>query len=190
LLSLYLSLLENEKDKDKLEHIYNEYYDFMIRAANKYISNIHDNYDIVHDSILKIIKYIDKIDINEPKQAKSYIYLIVKSTALDFLKKHDNKNLSIDEFEEEYDYVLKDEDSENHPLEYIINKDGYEKLVGYIMKLNDTLRLACELKYIHNLKESEIADILNITPKNAGVRISRGRSELKKMILEGRGNDE
>ncbi|MBP3442029.1 MAG: hypothetical protein J6L62_04415 [Clostridia bacterium] len=53
-----------------------------------------------------------------------------------------------------------------------------------IKELDDKYRDICRLKYINNLKEREIALLLNLPPNTVSVRIFRGkqilREELKK----------
>lgn len=184
MLQYYLSLIENEQDKDKLENLYNTYYDLMISVAMKFVHNKEIAMDVVHDVILKVIKHLDDIDESDPFKTKSYLCTIVKNQAIDLIRRN---NAFSPENIDDVEYMLEDEAM--LPVEQIIREDGYERLVGYIDLLNDTYRTVCQLKYINGMKESEIADTLNLPPKTVNMRIFRGRQLLKKMITESVTND-
>ena len=52
MLLFYLSLVENDYDKDKLEYIYKKYYSLMLAVAMDKLKSKEAAEDIVHDSIL------------------------------------------------------------------------------------------------------------------------------------------
>jgi len=184
LLPLYFTLI-NDNNNDKLEYIYKKYYGFMFNTANKFLHDEKSSEDIVHEAILKIIDYLDNIDINNQFTTKSFIYIITKNKALDFLR-HKNK-LKVENIDD-VEYTL--EDDILPPLEYIIVKNGYENIIGYILSLDDIYKDVCQLKYINEMTEADIAKVLNLTLKAVNSRIFRSRQILKKMITEGDKNGE
>ena len=181
MLSLYLSLLDNDDDKNKLEYLYRKYYALMLAAAYSRIKNRETAEDIVHDSILRIIKHLDKIDIQNEYKTKSFLCTVVIHLSIDRIR-HDTafQEENIDDME----YTL--ESQEPLPLDYIISEDGYRQLIGYISSLSDTYKTVCQLKYINGLKESQIAEILDLSPKTVNIRIFRARQQLITMIQKGR----
>lgn len=178
-LSFYLQLIEDEESKDKLSWIYENFLNVMLYTAKKYVGQYQTEEDVVHDAVLKIIDNLEHVDISNPAKSKNYVCIIVKSCAIDWLRKR--KNYSDTELDS-VAYEL--ESPEPSPLEQVLTKDGYEKLVKCIRSLPDTYRLACELKFINSCKEAEIADILGVTPKNVSVRIVRGKKKLIQMLKE------
>lgn len=56
MLALYLSLCDSEEQQNKLIYIYEKYYDVMYRAAYKVIRNTETARDLVHETMIKIIK--------------------------------------------------------------------------------------------------------------------------------------
>lgn len=180
MLLFYLSLIENDYDKDKLEYIYKKYYSLMLAVAIDKLKSKEAAEDIVHDSILRIIKHLDKVDIHNDYKTKSFVCTIVTHLAIDVLR-HNNsfQSENIDDVE----YML--ESKEPLPIDYLISEEGYAKLIGYISSLSDTYRTVCQLKYINGLKESQIAEFLVLPPKTVNVRIFRARQQLIKMIKEG-----
>ncbi len=180
MLSLYLSMLETPEQKDKLEFLYTTYYSIMVAVARKKVHDLEIAQDIVHDVILKVIRHIDEIDITDPLRTRSYLLTMVKNQAIDHLR---HEKVIAADCLDDYAFVLQNDTP--LPLELILQKDGYEKLISYIRQLSDTYRSACQLKYLNGMKEHEIAAALNISKKAANSRILRGRNILREMILKG-----
>ncbi len=184
-LSFYLCSVSVDYDQDKLTLIYEQFLDAMLFTAKKYVGSYQAEEDVVHDAVLKIIDNLNKVDLSNTAQSKNYVCIIAKSCAIDWLRNHkyDNTLENIDAVDVE---TASDGPS---PLEQVLSKDGYEKLVNGIRSLNDTYRTVCELKFIHDLKERDIAELLGISPKNVSVRIARGRKILMELLKEDCGND-
>lgn len=66
----YLSAVVSEEERSKIELIYERYYSVMCYSAGKYLNNIWDIEDVVHNSMLKIIKNISSIDISDVEHTK------------------------------------------------------------------------------------------------------------------------
>lgn len=182
--SFYLQSIEDEESIDKLSWIYANYLKAMLFTAKKYVGAYQAEEDVVHDAIFKIIDNLEHVDPSEPAKSKNYVCIIVKSCAIDWLRKHKNYN------EVELDSCTYDiESTEPSPIDQILTQEGYNNLVDYIRSLPDTYRLPCELKFIYGFKDAEIAEILNITQKNVSVRIVRGKQKIIQMLKEGENND-
>lgn len=70
----------------------------------------------------------------------------------------------------------------DNPEDIVITKDTYNTVMNAINSLNEKYRDVCILKYVNQLKEREIAEILNISPKNVNVRIFRGKQLLREAL--------
>ena len=80
----FLLMIADESNREKIEYIYYKYHDDMIRFARYKLKDFDidsyelDSEDVVQNAFLKIVKYIDAIDISKPEnQLKSYIFSIV-----------------------------------------------------------------------------------------------------------------
>ena len=71
MLSQYLTLVDTDYDRDKLEYLYNTYYTLMFSVAMKYLHTEDGAKDAVHDSILKAIRYLHLIDKESPSKTKT-----------------------------------------------------------------------------------------------------------------------
>lgn len=180
MLPFYLSLVETDYDKDKLEYIYRKYYSLMLAVAIDKLKSKEAAEDVVHDAVLRIINHLDKVDIHNDYKTKSFVCTVVTHLAIDVLRHNASFQAeNIDDVE----YMLYSK--EPLPIDHIISEDGYKTLVSYISSLGDKYKTVCQLKYINGLKESQIADLLELPPKTVNVRIFRARQKLIKMIKEG-----
>lgn len=176
----YLNLIETEENRDKFEKIYLEYRYTLLYVAKSIVNDHQLAEDIVHETFLKTIENLDKIDGILCSKTKSFFVTIVKHKSIDEIRKiKREENTPLDDVE----YLLKDDAP--LPLDNIIDQDGYNKLLEYIKHLDEKYSTVLQLKYIQGYSEKEIAEVLDITPKNANIRIFRARKMLVKMIEEG-----
>ena len=154
----------------------------MSHAIRKYVKNEEDVADIVHDAMIKIIYNIDKVNIEEDFKTRSFCKTIAKNKAIDFLRKKEQHNVSLDE-------KFESKSCSEDVLDIVINEESYEIILKAIDNLSDTYQLVCKLKYINGLKEREIAEVLDLPAKTVSLRIFRGkqilRESLKKEKLHG-----
>ena len=181
MLQFYLSLADDDGDRDKLEYIYTHHYRLMFAVAMKYAHNEETARDIVHDAMLKMISYLPKIDMEDSQRLKSFLCVVVKNRAIDVLR-HNNALSTCNM--EDVDFSLNDPSPT--PLEHILSIDGYNQILNCINQMSDTYRSVCELKYIGEMTENQIAETLHLSPKAVNARIFRARQILKSAL---RGNN-
>lgn len=174
MLEVFLSAVETDEQRDKVVHIYENYYRLMMFVINKYVSNISDVEDLAQDCMLRIIDHIDSVDLTDTVRAKGFFAIVARNCAKDFVKKSKNP-LSFDEtyYEEE---ILQS------PEEIFFEKYDSQQIQQIIDNMNETYRDVCRLKYVYGYKEKEIALLLNLSPKVVNQRIFRGKQELRELI--------
>ena len=69
-------------------------------------------------------------------------------------------------------------------LDQYLVKESYERILHAIQKLDEIYRVVFEYKYLHELSDREIADLLGVTPKVVNVRIFRARKKLQNLLRE------
>ena len=67
-------------------------------------------------------------------------------------------------------------------LSAYITKENYNHLISCILELDEAYRVIFEYKYVHQLSDREIAQLLDITPKLVNVRYFRARKKLQQML--------
>lgn len=176
MLFLYMSIIDNNDEKNNFECIYDTYKDMMYYKA---LSILHDEYlaqDAVHDAFLKIIKNMDKFcDINCEK-TKGLLVIIIRHTAIDLYRKQKVR-----------DYVSLDDET-NYKYYSSYEPDMLSLDIAEILtKLPNKYREVLELRYTYGYSYKEIAQILGAKTQTVGMRLKRGKKLLQKLIIEGSG---
>ena len=185
MLMFYLTAFESDADKQTFEEIYVKYKDAAFRAALKIKNNRAMAEDALHNGFLRLINNWEKFLTVPCDKRQSLIVIIVKNKMIDLIRK-DKKLVSLEEFswlkkagEDEYQEI-----GENDLSEIIRKKEESLFLRECVAKLPDIYKTALELKYFHDMGNSEIAGSLGITPHNAAVRISRATALLARIVKE------
>lgn len=174
---IFLSMIETEEEKDKFVQIYESYSHFMWYVANEVLWDKYLAEDAVQEAFLALTRHLDKIEDVNSKKTKKFLMTITKSKAIDIIRKKKG------DLFEEFDETLIQEKQEDLLHEYI-EKESHESLLLSIAKLDDIYRIVFEYKYLHELSDKEIADLLGVTQKVVNVRIFRARKKLQDILAK------
>lgn len=171
---IYLSMIELEEDKNKLEQLYTTYKQTMFYSANRILKDEYLAEDVVHQAFLRIIDNLSKIDKINCHKTKGFIVVIVENIAIDSYRKRKRENsVSFDEVEI---YIEDVKNSDN----FILND-----IEETILKLPINYSTVLRLKYSQGYTNEEISEILMISEENVRQRISRGKKRLIEILAEG-----
>ena len=173
---LYLSMLDTQEEKDKFTEIYERYQHFCWYVANQQLGDAHLAEDAVQEAFLALTRHLDKVEDVDSPRTKKFLLTIVKSKAIDILRQRKGGELPAKEMETELP------DSGRDLLDQYITKENYNHLISCILELDEAYRVVFECKYVHQMSDQEIAQLLNITPKLANVRFYRARKKLQEML--------
>lgn len=165
MLYMYMSLIEDDNDKNKFEILYKKYRDMMYYKAYDILKDSYLAEDAVHDSFLGIAKIINKIEIDSYK-TKALFLTITKNRAIDLYRKRKIRN-HVDL--EEIDHY-KSSSQDDNTLKFLIKA------------LPDIYRDILELKYYHGYTYEEISKLLHINPNTVGVRLYRAKKMLEEEL--------
>ena len=172
MLALYMTLLEDERDKVRFRRLYDKYHKKMAQVARWYFPGDQaGEEDAVHESFLKIIEKFSKISEISCEELEPYIVTIVKNTSIDMLRR--KKRLKLTD-----DWTPYETARETEP------GDGYGRLVSIIRAMPQTYRAALEMRYVLEMTHKEIAKALGIAEGAAATRINRGRKLLMEKLRE------
>ncbi len=174
---LYLSMLDTQEEKDKFTEIYEQYQHFCWYIANGILNDAHLSEDAVQDAFLALTRHLDKVEEVDSPKTRKFLMTIVKSKAIDLIRK-DKGEVSLSQ--EDMGAELLDEKPDL--LSAYITQENYNKLIACVLELDEIYRVVFEYKYLHELSDQEIADILNISAKTVNVRFYRARKKLQEMI--------
>lgn len=170
---LFLALLDSPEEQEKFTEVYEQYRHFMWYVANQKLQDAHLAEDAVQEAFLALTRHLDKVEEVHSPRTKKFLATIVRSKAADILRK-----TKPEEELKEYAAV----ESGGDVLEQYLIKENYHDLISCVLELEDHYRVIFEYKYMYEMGDAEIGDILGISAKNVNVRYFRARKKLQKMI--------
>lgn len=167
MLILYLSALETDEEKNKLEQLYINYKNLIYCIAFDYMSELYLVEDAVHNTFLKLANYLDRIDdINSPKTL-TFISIVTKNICIDMLRKEKSMKRIEFNLDESIDTYCKDSDIKD--------------LLKKINQLPEIYRNVIMLKYFYKMSNQEICDITKVSQTTLKKRIARAKQHLKEV---------
>ncbi|MDQ1282069.1 MAG: hypothetical protein QG630_420 [Patescibacteria group bacterium] len=173
-------LLVQKGKKDHFELIIGRYTDKLNRYFNKFLSNKEDQQDLLQDVFIKCFININNFDTDQ--KFSPWIYRIAHNEAVNLLKKNSSRPFSFDIFDEALSFA--------HPKAKEDSESDSEKLL--IKKYLDSILEEIDIKYkeiiilyfYEDFSYKDISDVLKIPVSLVGVRIQRGKKEIKKILEE------
>ena len=141
-----------------------EHYEKYYRFAYGYVRNQEDALDIIQDSAYKMIKNQGKL--RNRQQMESWIYSIIRNTALDFLKKKKREFPMEDEVLYEMAGTQEMDASD-------------ESFYDMVRCLNEEEYTVVTLRYVEDRKLEEIADISGEKVNTVKSRLYRALGKLR-----------
>lgn len=172
MLLFYLSLIDTEEEKSKFEKLYYDYRALMKYIAFDILKDEQLAEDAVHNAFIKLINYLDKIDENDCHKTKGFIVIVIKSVAKDMYRKR-RRELEIS-INENITYRVSDD--------FSLATFDVEEIVSKIESLPEIYRDVLILKYLQELDNKEIADILNIKATTVRKRLERAKFMLAELL--------
>lgn len=173
-------LLVQKGKKDHFELIIGRYTDKLNRYFNKFLSNKEDQQDLLQDVFIKCFININNFDTDQ--KFSPWIYRIAHNEAVNLLKKNSSRPFSFDIFDEALSFA--------HPKAKEDSESDSEKLL--IKKYLDSILEEIDIKYkeiiilyfYEDFSYKDISDVLKIPVSLVGVRIQKGKKEIKKILEE------
>lgn len=162
-------------EKRLLEELYGLYEQKMYAAAFAILHQPEQAEDAVHDSFLKLTKYLGKMKEAKSPETKQLIMQILRTTAIDQYRKNSR----------EIERLVSEESAAGainikvFPIEAVENREMIEKL---LKELPQEYREVIKLRCYYGFSVKETADILDISCDNVSKRLERARKQLLSKI--------
>ncbi len=173
MIELYLTLVDSDKNRDKLTELYEKYKRLIKYIALKVYDNDEFAEDIVHDTVITLISLLNRGKIGEvdSQKTKALVATVAKRTALNRAVR--DKKIS---------YI----DTETL-LSVADSNDGYSAvfandLLDAIKKMPDIYREVLELYALHDMSPRMIAMVLKISEATVRKRLERARDIIKNIL--------
>lgn len=175
-----IALLVQKGNKEHFELIITRYTDKLNRYLSKFLSNIEDKQDLLQDVFVKCFVNINNFDTDQ--KFSPWIYRIAHNEAVNLLKKNSNRPFSFDIFDEALSFAhpKAKEDSESDSEKLLIKK----YLDSVLEDIDTKYKEIVVLYFYEDMSYKDISDVLKIPVSLVGVRLQRGKKEIKKILEE------
>lgn len=178
--------IESEEDQALVENIYILYAQKMKATAMAILHNKHDAEDCVHDTVLVVIKYLDRFkEIGYNSDYAKYLVIIAcRNIAIN--KYHQNKRRRALEFsttvynEDDEAETMDIPDSEADVAKMVLSEYNVKYIKGLIEQLDTKYRDVIILRSM-GFHHCEIAQIMCISEDSVRQRYCRAREKIKRM---------
>lgn len=171
----------NDDDRAFMLDLYKNYYSLARKTIFSITHETKDIEDLVNDSFIKLIDRIPLIRTLDCCKTTAYVVYTFRSVAINYIKhkKVENKHL----------YYCEDSDMANNPFIFeddsetrLIRQEEIDLLRNAISMLPEKEKDLLYFKYMLEMKDNDIAEILGIAPNSVRQYLTRARRNAKKLM--------
>lgn len=173
MLLIFLEMLDGEEENIFLE-FYEENKKMLFSVAYKLVGNEHLAENALQEAFISIIKNKDKMLELKGERLKKWSVVIVKNKCIDIMRKEGRmETLHLEDENIATETVTEDE---------TLKKYEAETIKRYLGELDELSKQILYLKYLFGYSYKEISQTVNVSEKNAEMRVHRAKSKLREMI--------
>lgn len=178
---MIIAALEDDDDKTFMLNLYQDYYGLMWKTVYSITHDADNAEDLINDIFVKLIEKISLIRTLDDCKTATYVVYTSRSVAINFIKHRDvqKKHVHYGEGIGLAEAISGLEDTiENR----IIHQEEIEEMGNAILRLPEKQKDLLYFKYILEMDDAEIAEILRISPDSVRQYLTRARRKAKKHI--------
>lgn len=150
----------------------------MLRYARRFLFGTHDSEDVVQEVFLKAYVNIQSFDAS--RRFSPWLYRIAHNEFVNALKKKRGEAVPFFDPDTLFPHPV----SPSRADDELSAKELREMLDQGLQQLDSLYREPLVLYYFEELSYQEIAEVLHLPVSTVGVRLSRGRAAIAKVISE------
>ena len=158
-------------DRRVQELLYKQYCSSLMVLCKSYAKNEEDAVELLQDGFLKVFQQIDSYDANK-SSIYTWMRTIMIRTAIDFLRKQNRKNISV-EWKEEHDPVIEAE---------VLQRMSAQQVQCMLQQLPATTRAVFNLYVTEGYNHKEIGELLKISEGTSRWYLSEARKYLINLL--------
>lgn len=171
------------RDPEAFGKIYDEYVDPIFRYVYYKVGNFAEAQDLTGQTFLKAFENIDSYQMREVAFS-SWLYRIAHNLVVDFFRKESKRErVPIDE------NLPATPSNRGNPVETVIADLDSERLYKALQKLTHNQREVIVLKFIDNLSNAQVAEIMGISVGAVKSTQKRGLLSLNRILSNSSGTD-
>lgn len=180
----YILSIEDETKRKVVQNIFDMYYKHMMVCAMDILKNHYDAQDAVQDSFFNITTTYDKFANPASPSTAALVHIYTRNAAINVYNKNRVRSKSII-FCDDIDKSTYDmEDATADVQQAAINHETAQMLSNAIDQLDSEYRDLIYLKYYYNMRNIDIAHIMNMKPNLVNGRIFSAKNKLREILGE------
>jgi len=169
-------------DREFMDWLYHEYERLMFATARKYLSIPEDVEDVVHTSLLRMMKKISDLRKFECCILTAYVVSTVRNTSINFLRdkrRQEDRTASLE------DAIPSGALPIDELMELAERREQLSKVWG---QLSEADQILLEGKYISGCTDAELAERLRCKPGSVRMKLTRAKRRVLALLTrEGKG---
>lgn len=165
-------------DQEYMLWLYDEFKELMFFTARKYLLDSQAVEDIVHDSIVKLLRKVSVLRPMTQSMIAGYVASTVRNTAIDYLR----KAKTIESRQSEYE--VENLDGIQSLDDLIVSREASLELRKIWSQLSITDQLLLEGKYILGYSDGELAAQLGCSDSSIRMKLTRARRRALAMLTQ------
>ncbi len=184
---LFMSVCENDDDKIYMADLYERYYPIMKSKIYRIVLDFEVVDDLIQETFLKLIPKITLLRSLSCYKQSSYIVNTVKHVAIDYLRRRTRRlNQVYIGLGEDFSDQIPDFQAATE--ENYIKTEEIEAFEKALFKLSERDRTLLYFKYIMEMGDQQIGELLNLPMKHVRQYIARARQRALHILSESGGN--
>ena len=171
-----LTVMDKEKEQEKLKLLYDIYEQPMYRIAYAILHHTEQAEDAVSDAFLRILKKLKKIGDVRSEKTKHYIISIIRSTAINQYRQNQRDSERYTVWD---DRILQVPNQKDDIEQLLANIAQEESIAELLEPLNDLDRQIVLMRCEEELSFREIAERLSMKEAAARKRFERARKAIQ-----------
>lgn len=181
---IFLAIVEDENDKEYITNLYLKYYPLMKKRAYSITGDFGIVDDLIQDAFLKLIPKIPLLRSLDCYKRTSYIVYTLKHVCLDYIRKKVRRSQrSFSGLTDDIaDHVP---DLQAATEENFLHEEEMKTLEQTLFQLSEKDRNLLYFKYIMELSDKEISEIMDIPAQHVRMYIARARQRAFRKLSQG-----
>lgn len=170
----------DQEDAEKLQRLYLKYRKFLAYSARTILHDEALAEDAVHDTVVKLTRYLHKVDEADEPKTKKFLYKMCINLAKTMYRKRTALSKNADFL----DTLADVQDPGTDLLSTYINKEAADILIRAVKTMEEKYRTIFFMKFNHDCSYEEIAEMLEVEPATVRKRMQRIRGRLVAVAKE------
>ena len=180
-LSIFAAIqsIENERQRVFVENLYKKYSPWVLGYAYQIVRNYDAAQDILNESFIRIIMYVDQIMELEEYKRNAYVKRIISSVSMNYLEKESGETKKA----ELWKIISHNEVYNEYSVDTLLERMDLEEILNNAMnELDERDRTLLIYKYSFDMSYKQISEEMKIPLGNVGAYVKRAKSRFVKVM--------